>query len=90
MTAAAFRASYADWKLIKTRSVVQIILEVPLESADAAYKVLGGMPNFGAEQWMAVARLSPEAKEQEPVQELQTPPARVRKTWRPRYIAWPP
>ena len=40
MTAAAFRASYSDWKLIKTRSVVQIVFEVPLEAADEAYQVL--------------------------------------------------
>lgn len=56
--AAAFRASYADWKLIKTRSVIQIVLEVPIEQADRAYQVLGGMPAPGAEQWCAVARLN--------------------------------
>jgi hypothetical protein len=55
--AAAFRATYADWKLIKTRSVVQVVLEVPLEQADAAYQVLGGMPDPGAERWCAIARL---------------------------------
>lgn len=80
MTAAAFRASYADWKLIKTRSVVQIVFEVPLEAADAAYQVLDGMPNFGSEHWFAIAKLSPEAKEQEP-EPVSNPPAQVRRAW---------
>jgi hypothetical protein len=43
---AAFRGTYADWKLVKTRAVVQIVFEVPLEDSDAAYEILGGMPNF--------------------------------------------
>lgn len=60
-TASAFRASYADWKLIKTRSVIQIVLEVPIEQADRAYQVLGGMPAPGAETWCAIARLNGEA-----------------------------
>lgn len=58
---AAFRASYSDWKLIRTRKVVQIVLEVPVEEADAAYQVLGGMPNPAESFWCAVARLQPDA-----------------------------
>lgn len=54
---AAFKASYADWKLIKTRGVVSISFEVPLEAADAAYKVLDGMPDHGKELWVAIAKL---------------------------------
>jgi hypothetical protein len=77
MTAAAFKASYSDWRLVKTRSVVQIVFEVPLEQADAAYQVVGGMPNFGSEQWFAIAKLHPEAKEPEPVRAVE-PPARAR------------
>lgn len=60
---AAFSASYSDWRVIKGRKVVQIVLEVPLEAADHAYNVLGGMPNFGSENWFAVARL----KQDEPM-----------------------
>ena len=55
--AAAFQATYSDWKLIKTRKVVQIVFEVPVEKAGLAYEVLNGMPNFGSEVWCAVARL---------------------------------
>ena len=55
----AFQATYSDWKLIRTRKVVQIVLEVPIEAADHAYKVLGGMPNPASEIWVGVARFKP-------------------------------
>jgi len=55
MTAAAFRATYSDFKLIKTRGVVSISFEVPLG------EVLGGMPDPGAEGWCAIARLEDRA-----------------------------
>jgi hypothetical protein len=58
MTAAAFSAAYADWKLVKSRKVVQIVLEVAMEDSDAAYKLLGGMPNPAAETWVGVAKLN--------------------------------
>lgn len=54
---AAFEATYSDWKLVKSRKVVQIVLEVPMEKADLAYQVLGGMPDHAAEAWLAVAKL---------------------------------
>jgi hypothetical protein len=73
---AAFRASYSDWKLIRTRKVVQIVLEVPVEEADAAYQVLGGMPNPGESVWCAVARLN----SNQPV-EIQ-PTEKPRREWR--------
>ena len=55
--AAAFRACYSDWKLIRTRKCVQLVFEVPLEESNLAYAALGGMPNSGAEVWCAIARL---------------------------------
>lgn len=59
----AFRATYSDWKLIKTRGVVQVVMEVPLADADAAYDVLGGMPVHGKERWFGIAAIkSPETK----------------------------
>ena len=57
MTAAAFQATYTDFRLIKGRKVVQLVFEVPLEGADAAYQALGGMPDPGKSVWCAVARL---------------------------------
>jgi hypothetical protein len=60
---AAFKATYSDWKLIKTRGVVQVVMEVPLADADAAYDVLGGMPVHGKERWFGIAALKSPAEE---------------------------
>jgi hypothetical protein len=57
---AAFRASFSDFKLVKTRKMAQLIFEVPLEAVDEAYKVLGGMPNPSEERWFAIAPLKTE------------------------------
>lgn len=59
MSEAALMASYADWKLIKTRGVIQLIFELPVENADLAYRVVGGMPNASRENWFAIAKLDP-------------------------------
>ncbi len=55
--AAAFQATYSDWRLIKGRKVVQVVFEVPMETANEAYQALGGMPDPAAEVWCAIARL---------------------------------
>jgi len=57
MSNLAFRACYSDWKLVRTRQVVQIVFEVPLADADAAYEILGGMPNSSKEQWFGIAAI---------------------------------
>lgn len=54
---AAFQATYSDWKLVRSRKVVQVVFEIPLEQANTAFEALGGMPNPGAEIWCAIARL---------------------------------
>lgn len=56
----AFRGTYSDWRLVKTRGVVQIIFEIPLAEADAAYQILGGMPDTSKERWFGVAALGSE------------------------------
>ncbi|MGW1422725.1 hypothetical protein ACWAT4_21725 [Bradyrhizobium manausense] len=53
----AFRACYSDWKLVKTRGVIQVVMEIPLQDADAAYEVLGGMPAPATERWFGIAAL---------------------------------
>lgn len=58
MPTAAFQACFTDWRLIKGRKVVQVVLEVPLEGADVAYQALGGMPDPGKSVWVGVARLT--------------------------------
>ena len=62
MTAAAFKATFADWKLIKTRGCIQLVFEVPLHESDMAYRVVGGMPNAAEERWFAIARLTTEGR----------------------------
>lgn len=61
----AFRATYSDWKLVKTRGVVQIVMEVPIADYQSALDVLGGMPDPARENWFAVAplKIPPDEKE---------------------------
>lgn len=60
---AAIAGTFADFKLIKTRSACQLVIEVAIENADAALSALGGVPQPGQEKPVAVARLEPEAGE---------------------------
>jgi hypothetical protein len=53
----AFRATFSDLKLVKTRKVAQLIFEIPIEQFDAAYEVLGGMPVAAEERWFGIAAL---------------------------------
>lgn len=83
----AFRAVYSDWKLVKTRGVIQVVLEVPLADADAAYDVLGGMPQAGKERWFGVAALKSDQKDstpsvQQPQPVVDKPQAGAKREWR--------
>jgi hypothetical protein len=66
---AAIRATFADFRLIKSRKQAQLVLEIPIEEADNALAVLGGIPQPQSDHWVAVARLNgvekpePEPKE---------------------------
>ena len=61
MASAAIKAAYADFKHIKTRKVLQIVLEVPAEQAEAALAMLG-FPVAGSERWVAIALLNDQSK----------------------------
>ena len=67
---AAFKATYSDLRFVKSRKVAQVMLELPIEQADAFVKAFG-TPNPAAETWVAIARLVPEAegKAKEPAKE---------------------
>lgn len=73
---AAIQASFADFRLIKGRKQAQIILEIPIEGADAALAALGGIPQPQSDRWVAVARLNgvsklePEPKEKQKWEDL--------------------
>lgn len=59
---AAIRASFSDFRIIKGRKQAQLILEVPIEEADNALAVLGGIPQPQSDCWVAVARLNGKQK----------------------------
>ena len=73
---AALRATWSDFKIIKGRKIVQLIFEVPIEGADEALHVLGGLPRADMETWVGIARLEtreaplPEAKPKRAFNEL--------------------
>lgn len=69
----AFKAAYADFKLVKTRKTAQFVFEVPIEGADAALKALGGVPQPDCETWVAVARLDPALAASERNAPVETP-----------------
>lgn len=58
---AAIAGSFADAKLIKSRSVLQLHIEIAIEQADAALAALGGIPQPGKEKPVAVALLNPDS-----------------------------
>lgn len=51
--------TFAHANAIKTRSTFQLIIEIPIESADRALEALGGWPQPGKERSVAVALLNP-------------------------------
>jgi hypothetical protein len=76
----AFRATYSDFKLVRTRKVVQIVLEVPLEQSNEVLDVLGGMPDPSQESWVGVARLYSDAPTTQPDSPPRPPAAK--RDWR--------
>ena len=55
MTKDAVLAVFTDVKTIKTRSCLQLVLEIPLEQADDALHALGGFPLPGESTWVGIA-----------------------------------
>jgi hypothetical protein len=53
----AIKATYSDWRTVKSRKVLQIVFEVPLEQQDDVLKMLGA-PMPGEEKWVAIAMLA--------------------------------
>jgi len=57
---AAISASYADYRRVKGRKVLQLILEVPLELAPQVHEAFGE-PLPDGTTWVGVARIDPTA-----------------------------
>lgn len=66
MEHAAIQATFATYKFIQSRRVMQIILEVPMEHASHVTQALG-YPMPGVSTWVAVARLNINGEAYEPV-----------------------
>jgi hypothetical protein len=64
-TRAAFQGYYSDLKFIKTRSVAQVVIEIPIESGDAFVQAFG-TPNPASEVLVAIARMNPTPVAEEP------------------------
>lgn len=73
----AILGSYSDLKVVKTRSVVQVIIEIPLERGAEVTGLLG-LPQPNAEIPVAIFRMNPERLQPQPVAELE-PPRRAAK-----------
>jgi hypothetical protein len=46
--------TYSDFKLVKTRGVVQVIVEFPIEEANQVIESLGGLPMPGKEEHVSL------------------------------------
>lgn len=57
MNAEPLLADFTEIKMVKTRSVVQLVFEIPIESADDAHDRLGGFPQPGESRPCAIVRL---------------------------------
>lgn len=54
---AAIRAVFAEWRMVKTRKVLALVFEVPLEQQGEVLTILGA-PMPDAEIWCGIARLN--------------------------------
>lgn len=76
-----FKATYADFKLVKTRKTAQFVFEVPIENVNSVISMVG-MPDPASEEWFAIAKLNSGAgvASSAPPQEAEkSPPAPSRK-----------
>jgi hypothetical protein len=63
---AAISGTFADFRTVKGRKVAQLVIEVPIEQADAALLALGGVPRPDDAKWVALARLDTSKAADEP------------------------
>ena len=66
--AAAFTATFSDWRTVKSRKALQLVLEVPLEQQGQVLAILGA-PMPDNPKWVAVALLDPKATQEAPQKE---------------------
>jgi len=54
---AAIKATFSDLQLVKTRKLAKLIFELPIDEADEALDVLGGLPRSDRERWVGITLL---------------------------------
>jgi hypothetical protein len=69
---AVAQGTYSDFKIIRGRKVAQIVVEIPIEQAQAFIHAFG-IPNAAQETWVALARLQIPAKQETPPGALPEP-----------------
>lgn len=62
---AAIAGTFADYRTVKTRKVLQLIIEVPIEQQEQAFERLG-FPVPDRDLWVAVARMDLDAASKAP------------------------
>lgn len=79
---AAIKGTFTFMRPVASRKIVQLIIELPIEHADAAQLALGGYPDPSNPKWVALARLNERAAvtpaqdgEDGPAQALPSPSA---------------
>lgn len=83
--AAAVAGDFSDFRTVKGRKVCQLIIEIPIEQADAALDALGGIPRPDKSRPVAVARLhspGPQAHAGNGASEGEASPGKERKRFR--------
>lgn len=60
MTVEAIRATFSEWRMVKGRKVLQMVMEVPLEHQEQVGRVLG-YPQPDVDLWVGIARITEEA-----------------------------
>lgn len=55
---AAIKGTFCDFKLVRTRGQCQLVIEVPIDEADTALAVLGGLPREHDQRLVAIARIA--------------------------------
>lgn len=64
---AVIRGTFSDWRPVKSRSVLQLVIELPIEQTQDVLDRLG-VPIPGVEKWVAVALLKDSVEAVEPVE----------------------
>lgn len=72
MTEAVIQATYADYRRVKGRKVLQLVCEVPIEQAPLVHKTFGE-PNPDGSLWVAIAKLDPKKASNEQQDEPEKP-----------------